>query len=574
MSHSNETLHYGLSQYVGTDIINPLTDFNGDNNKIDEALYDANVNANDAKEIAQTASSTVGQFDDRITALEQGESGSDGRISSTQHMIAPTFDPLKSGGYAIGDKVVYEDKLYEFIRAHSGAWSASDVDEKAVVEMLGEGGGGDYDSRITHAQNDATQALADAASANAGVTATQAMISIAFDPNKVGGYSRGDLVTYNDKLYEFTTAHTGAWNSAHAVSVKVADLLNSTTPTSATNRNERNIICIGDSYGQWIEGDNISWISALRDRLQNLKKFYHMEEGGAGFLGDLYGESQYRSFKALLQTLEGTITNKSEITDIVVCGGYNDYSAGRTYIDQLPAKINEFITYAKALYPNAVVWIGCIARSSRVDICQGLLETIYLNYLVGCRNYGGAYLSGIELVLHSDNQMRDESPSRVHPNDQGSLDLGFNIAQLMVGQRVSVYSPPLNIAGVTNFFTASGLIEWCVYGDRIEITLPAASYTFVSGVSLTFDSTFKAPLFALNACPYIHAFNSPSVAVDFIIVDNNNVFHKMTGTLSIEDKIVYLVSHEVDSTGTAWLTIGCQQMIMNACTINISAYSC
>ena len=40
MAHSRETEHYQLPLYNGTDIINPLTDFNNANEKIDEVLYD------------------------------------------------------------------------------------------------------------------------------------------------------------------------------------------------------------------------------------------------------------------------------------------------------------------------------------------------------------------------------------------------------------------------------------------------------------------------------------------------------------------------------------------------------
>ena len=39
MSHSRQTEHYALPLYDGTDIINPLTDFNDANSLIDETMY-------------------------------------------------------------------------------------------------------------------------------------------------------------------------------------------------------------------------------------------------------------------------------------------------------------------------------------------------------------------------------------------------------------------------------------------------------------------------------------------------------------------------------------------------------
>ena len=56
MAHTNETANYHLSQFVGTDIPNPLTDYNGDMEKIDTAL----------KTVADSAVSE----DSRVTALE------------------------------------------------------------------------------------------------------------------------------------------------------------------------------------------------------------------------------------------------------------------------------------------------------------------------------------------------------------------------------------------------------------------------------------------------------------------------------------------------------------------------
>lgn len=56
MAHTNETVNYHLSQFVGTDIPNPLVDYNGDMEKIDTAI----------KNVADSAVSEGG----RVTALE------------------------------------------------------------------------------------------------------------------------------------------------------------------------------------------------------------------------------------------------------------------------------------------------------------------------------------------------------------------------------------------------------------------------------------------------------------------------------------------------------------------------
>ena len=63
MAHTNSTTNYGLPQYVGSDIINPLTDTNGAYETIDTQLK-ANADA------ASTADGKAVAVGDRTTTLE------------------------------------------------------------------------------------------------------------------------------------------------------------------------------------------------------------------------------------------------------------------------------------------------------------------------------------------------------------------------------------------------------------------------------------------------------------------------------------------------------------------------
>lgn len=136
MAHSRETEHYQLPLYNGTDIINPLTDFNNANEAIDEHMYEIAEIAADAKNASQETSALVSTYEARIEALEQGGSGDNEKIVKTQSMLAPPFNPLKSGGYVEKEFVTYGDELYMFTTNHSGAWDAADVEKKTVYEMM------------------------------------------------------------------------------------------------------------------------------------------------------------------------------------------------------------------------------------------------------------------------------------------------------------------------------------------------------------------------------------------------------------------------------------------------------
>lgn len=71
MAHTNETAFLKLSQFVGTDIPNPLTDYNGDMAKIDEAVSDI--------------SGAQGGFADDIAAL-QTQNGSEVLTTTAQNL--------------------------------------------------------------------------------------------------------------------------------------------------------------------------------------------------------------------------------------------------------------------------------------------------------------------------------------------------------------------------------------------------------------------------------------------------------------------------------------------------------
>lgn len=224
MSHSRQTEHYGLPLYNGTDIINPLTDFNDANDAIDTALYNANQSASNANTKADSAVEAVAGYDERITKAETKADNALTKNSDTEKMIANQFDPLKDDGYEIGDSVIYNDKLYTFINPHTGAWDAGDVKQSTITEAVKD--------TISEGEEAIRQEVQDALDVIAGqtekVTATQKMIAPPFDANKQDGYVATDVVTYADKLYQFDSDHVGAWTGTDVHQVDMIDMLDET----------------------------------------------------------------------------------------------------------------------------------------------------------------------------------------------------------------------------------------------------------------------------------------------------------------------------------------------------------
>lgn len=221
MAHSRETEHYQLPLYNGTDIINPLTDFNNANEKIDETMYNVAQIAASAEQSAQQSAGVVHDYDERVTEAESTAQNAGIKADNTMNMIAEEFNPLKEGGYAIGDMVIYNQHLYSFINPHTGAWDASDVKEQPIGEAL--------EDTIAQAkveiQRALTEAIATIAAQMVRVDNTQKMIGEPFDAEKDGGYEKGDIVTYADRLWMFSEDHSGVWTGADVEQVDVIELL-------------------------------------------------------------------------------------------------------------------------------------------------------------------------------------------------------------------------------------------------------------------------------------------------------------------------------------------------------------
>lgn len=89
MAHTNQTAHYHLPQYVGTDIINPLTDTNGAYEAIDTAIY----------EVGQTASGMASDID--ALKIQNGDSA----LDTTSQTLSGAINELKNGADALGLRV-------------------------------------------------------------------------------------------------------------------------------------------------------------------------------------------------------------------------------------------------------------------------------------------------------------------------------------------------------------------------------------------------------------------------------------------------------------------------------------
>lgn len=151
MAFTNETTHYGLPQWIGSDKPTYLVDQNNAYQKIDSEIYNANVAAGEAVTTANGASSTAGAASataaDALSAAQTASTTADSALTAAQEAgtiaqaaqtaagaaqtaaeaaqtaaagnsitnLAPAYDSTIP--YAIDDLVTQDGKLYKCIVA-------------------------------------------------------------------------------------------------------------------------------------------------------------------------------------------------------------------------------------------------------------------------------------------------------------------------------------------------------------------------------------------------------------------------------------------------------------------------
>lgn len=131
------------SHKLSSDLVDDTNKTNKFVTSTEKNTWNAKQNAIDADH--KLSSSLVSFSEAEAAALASGiNSTKVGQISTNQTNILSVEDMVcatefsSSTAYAVGDMVTYEHKLYKFINAHQGAWSASDVQNYDLTRMVND----------------------------------------------------------------------------------------------------------------------------------------------------------------------------------------------------------------------------------------------------------------------------------------------------------------------------------------------------------------------------------------------------------------------------------------------------
>ena len=244
------------------------------------------------------------------------------------------------------------------------------------------------------------------------------------------------------------------------------------------NKNYRKMILIGDSYCEQNTDEDITkfYWQYLRDNLslvQNVN-FFASYQSGAGF-GN-------QAFLTKLQDLNNTITDKNSITDILVCGGWNDSDTSQPYgtDEAFNTGILAFNTYVKANYPNAKITIAHISwgdpHITNTDTIFQQMPVSISRYREACNKYGWSYLTGSENILHYYNESFWQTDGN-HPSQDGQTLLGNELTRAFVSGSIDIFrlhSGTLAGSGTSEFINY-GTLYSILNNDNCEIFTPKSN---------------------------------------------------------------------------------------------------
>lgn len=317
----------------------------------------------------------------------------------------------------------------------------------------------------------------------------------------------------------------------------VAEKINSTLDIKVNNlekkvgildNTNRKFILISDSYGTLTNDNTTTWCEEfIKNSGLNENNFIIKAQGGARF--DI--SQTATTFSQLLLEVE----NSNEITDIIVCGGYNDQGVP---FETIKNSIENFKVIANNKFPNAKISIGFIG-------CTTDYEKLY-NVAYGCRQYIRScktlninYLNNVQFTLKEDGLM---SSDLIHPNDAGQEKLGYNILYSYLKGSITEYMEYQGINLVANdIFSIGGNQAWyftrengvTFVGSRTQLNFNAEAYNLGSS-----NNTVELCKINENSPIIGDNFDTNVIPVNYLIQDSGT-FDTGMGVLIIKNRSVY-----------------------------------
>ena len=291
----------------------------------------------------------------------------------------------------------------------------------------------------------------------------------------------------------------------------------------------KKFILISDSYGTLTNTNTKTWCEEFKNNMGlSDSQVIIKAVGGARF--DISQTATVTTFQELLEE----VPDDSTVTDIIVCGGYNDQGVPYQTIYN---SISAFKTYANTHFPNAKISIGFIGKTTIYDkiynVAYGLTQ-----YVRCCKELNINYLNNVQYTLNDTATCL--SSDHIHPTDDGQVKLGYNIAQSYLYGTCTNYQQYMtfNLVENANFTLSATQYFYLTLNDGIAILGNRGQIGFNNLEGFDFgngNSNVELATVSDSTSVIGNSYNTINIPVNYLL-QNDGTFYTGMGVVTINNK--------------------------------------
>jgi len=375
--------------------------------------------------------------------------------------------------------------------------------------------------------------------------------------------ARNQIAAQGVTIANQQTQINGAMSTANQANQTASNLSGAVTANATAiaqlQGSARKYIMIGDSYGDGYspDGSTTGWCDRVASYLGLTSgvNYWANHAGGAGF-----GRSDSLSFAALLDALTVPTDQQSAITDIVIGGGYNDYTWS---IENINAGIDRVKTVVNTKYPNANVWVFAMGWTNSCQNRRALCYRYDEAYMRSCNANGWKYRE-----IYPQLQYKYYfSSDYIHPNASGLYLLANCIAGALNGSDIAdithVISLEISGTSVGNACRVGKYIHVRLWGSSLQTNVIQAGGLSNTGQSIT--------------SPYIMggtAAAEDTVSIPAVLQMSDGKFFNTTLTVSFRTQsdgsvLIYAQHNCVNADHSAYLGSNVAAIQLRGCSFDI-----
>lgn len=305
----------------------------------------------------------------------------------------------------------------------------------------------------------------------------------------------------------------------------VAELIKSNVNTN------KKYVFVGDSYleGYNPDGNVTSWGNLVKSYLELSDSQVVMSYlGGSSFAGS-------KPFTNLINKL----TNDNTVTDVVICGGFNDRTFNRT---QIKTGMVAFKNAVISKFPNAKIHLGFIGWSSNPEYLYSLYNT-FINYKWCSNELGIEMFSGCEYSLH--NYFNMFSTDKIHPNLTGQESIARNLVNCILNGSCDVKYTYSSIGFVasgdcTEITGSTSNLSTIINNDIVQVSSQGRIIFNINNISYTASGTLDIEVATLTNGHIIgNNYKINSIPVQ-LIIHGDSKYYNATGIIIFRNGKMYI----------------------------------